>query len=247
MFRKHKHTLLIPRTISRLYYLDDPNGGAGGAGTGGDPAPADPSGGDSFQMPEKFAGKSVEDVAKAYAELEKTLGSRSPSVDYNKIAELMDQKLTTLRPSVPADPTEEENMRQQRELGRKLGFATTEDVNSAKESGRREAMLAITATQLETKYSGKDGEPAFKAPDMVDWLKTAPEYVKQMPLERAFQERYSKEFRDLEIKKAIQGNRAPIVPKGGPKPPPGTPDTSKMTPEQRREHIKAQLEAGAYE
>ena len=207
-------------------------------------APAD----GGFQMPEKFAGKSAEDVAKAYAELEKAFGAKSTSaVDYNKIAELMDQKLTTLRPSVPADPTEEENMRQQRELGRKLGFATTEDVNSAKESGRREAMLAITATQLETKYSGKDGEPAFKAPDMVDWLKTAPDYVKQMPLERAFQERYSKEFRDLEIKKAIQGNRAPIVPRGGPKAPPGTPDTSKMSAEQRREHIKAQLEAGAYE
>ena len=201
-----------------------------------------------FQMPEKFAGKSVEDVAKAYAELEKTLGSRSqPSVDYNKIAELMDQKLTTLRPSVPADPTEEANMQAQRELGKKLGFATVDDVSSAKEAGRREAMLAITATQLETKYAGKDGEPAFKAPDMVDWLKTAPEWVKQMPLERAFQERYSKEFRDLEIKKALQGNRAPIVPRGGPKPPPTTPDTSKMTEAQRREHIKAQLEAGAYE
>ena len=222
--------------------ITPPSGGEGeSAGT---PTPAD----SGFQMPEKFAGKSVEDVAKAYAELEKTLGQRnSSSVDYNKIAELMDQKLTTLRPSVPADPTEEEDMRQQRELGRKLGFATREDVDSAKESGRREAMLAITATQLETKYSGKDGEPAFKAPDMVDWLKTAPEYVKQMPLERAFQERYSKEFRDLEIKKAIQGNKAPIVPRGGPKPPPSTPDVSKMKQEDRVAHIKAQLEAGAYE
>ena len=201
-----------------------------------------------FQMPEKFTGKSAEDIAKAYSELEKTLGQRStPSVDYNKISELMDQKLTTLRPSAPVDPSVQAQREEQLKLGKELGFATVDDVNSAKELGRREAMLAITATQLENKYSGKDGEPAFKAPDMVEWLKTAPEYVKQMPLERAFQERYSKEFRDIEIRKALQGNRAPIVPKGGPKPPPGTPDTSKMTEAQRREHIKAQLEAGAYE
>ena len=236
-------------TDPKKAHLVDPEITPGTPGEGESAVTPTPTDG-GFTMPEKFTGKSAEDIAKSFVELEKTLGQRSQStVDYNKIGELIDNKLTNLRPSVPVDPDVKAQRDEQIKLGRELGFATREDVDSAKESGRREAMLAITATQLETKYSGKDGEPAFKQDSMVQWLNdpTTPSYVKQMPLERAFQERFSKEFRDIEIRKALQGNRAPIVPKGGPKPTPSSPDTSKMSEDQRRAHIKASLEAGQYE
>ena len=232
-------------------YLADPDPAGGGEGEpAGDPAPT-PSG-DNFQMPEKFAGKSAEDVAKAYAELEKEYGKKSgQSVDYNKIGELIDNKLTNFRPSKEETltPDEAETNQRNKDYAKSIGLATVDDVKRAEEEGYKKAMLQLTATQLETKFDGKDGRPAFKAKEIAEWITSgqAPEYLKGAPLEAVYEARFSKEITDWKIAQALKGNRAPIVPKGGPKPPPGTPDLSKMTEAQRREHLRGQIEAGVYE
>ena len=232
-------------------YLADEGGEGGGAGEGqpaGSPAPAD----GAFQMPEKFTGKSPEDIAKAYAELEKEYGKKSgQSVDYNKIGELIDNKLTNFRPSKEETltPDEAETNKRNQEYAKSIGLATVDDVNKARDEGYKKAMLQLTATQLETKFDGKDGRPAFKAQEIAEWITSgqAPEYLKGAPLEAVYEARFSKEITDWKIAQALKGNRAPIVPKGGPKAPPGTPDTSKMTEDQRKAHLKSQIEAGAYD
>ena len=248
---KHTRTLLYPKAVSTRYYLDAPDGGGGGGEPAGDPAPT-PDGGSSFQMPEKFQGKTAEQIAEIHTNLEreytKLKQGGGSSKELSELRGYIDNKFNELRSaSTPADPGAEEARKQQIQIAKDLGLAFQDDVQKAREEGRREAMLATTAAQLETKYSGKDGRPAFKSSEHVEWLKSAPEWIKAMPLERSFQERHAKEFRDFEISEALKGNRAPSVPKGGPKPAPSTPDTSKMSEEQRRAQITASIEAGQYE
>lgn len=198
-------------------------------------------------MPEKFAGKSAEDIIKAYTELEKTLGQRSPStVDYNKIGELIDNKLKDLRPPQVTDPTQEENMRQQKEIAKSLGLAFKEDVEQAKAQGYKEALLLNINTELEKKYSGKDGRPAYNTEAVKGFVQQNP-WLREAHPEIVYKQMHEKALRDWDIAQALKGNRAPAVPKGGPKPPPGTPDTSKMTPDQKKAYIVSQIEAGAYE
>ena len=204
----------------------------------------------SFQVPDKFKDKPIEEVIKSYQELEKQLG-KDKTPDFGKLEQFIDNKFNELRASKeePLTPDEAETNKRNKDYAKSIGLATVDDVNQAREEGFKKAMLRLTATQLETKFDGKDGRPAFKANDIAEWITSgqAPDYLKGAPLEAVYEAKFSKEITDWKIAQALKGNRAPIVPKGGPKPPPGTPDTSKMSEEARKAHLKAQIEAGVYE
>lgn len=222
-----------------------PDGGEGQPD--GSQAPAD----GSFQVPDKFKDKPIEEVIKSYQELEKQLGNKPTTPDFGKLQSFIENKFNELRSSKEETftPDEAETNQRNKDYAKSIGLATVDDVNQAREEGFKKAMLHLTATQLEAKFDGKDGRPAFKANEIADWITSgqAPEYLKGAPLEAVYEARFSKEITDWKIAQALKGNRAPIVPKGGPKPSPGTPDTSKMTEEQRVAHLKAQVEAGAYD
>lgn len=228
------HTLLIPRELSRNYYLDDPNG-AGGGEPAGDPAPAE--GGDGFQIPEKFQGKSLEDVVKSYSELEKQLGQKSQTPDVTKI---IDSKFNELRQALESKnttPTEDDELRKShKEYLKSLGVPTMEDVTQAEEKGYKKAMLALTAKELESKYNGSDGKPKFSAQEIAQYaMNEAPEWLRGAPLEAVYEYKHKADLEAWKIADAIKRNKAPSVPSGTKT----TPHQSKPIDPSNREAIRA--------
>ncbi len=219
---------------------------AGGEGQPeGTPAPAE----GEFQMPEKFKGKSAEDVAKSYAELEKELGKKgNSSADVERI----EKQITELRQAIEAKKEGEgegedggdDLVKKQKDYLRSMGVTFVEDIPEMEERARKDYELARTFETLEKEYDGKDGRPKF---DRVDIAKYAREngLDTNTPMQ-VYKLKHDKELIDWHIKKAQKGNGAPIVPEGkGKTTPPGGDgkDLSKMTDEERRDHIVAKINA----
>lgn len=64
----------------------------------------------SFEMPEKFKGKSAEDIAKSYLELEKKIGSASAKKEEPKVEAKVDDKLSIDKPTKPVETTKVEEI-----------------------------------------------------------------------------------------------------------------------------------------
>lgn len=230
--------LLFPQPVSMRLHLADPDLGGGG----GEPADKAPE--DSFQMPDKFQGKSPEEIAKSYTELEKQLGSRNNSdVDVSEIK----QQLSDLRKSwedsnkKPDDTEDAQNI--QKEYFRKLGFVDKDSIQSYKEEAKQEFEFDQEMKSLSKEFDGKDGRPKFEAKDIAKYAqehgltKASPNVVYKL--------KYSEELADWKVKKALEGNKANHVPKGGGKPSPKSdaPNMAKMSPDERKALITKRLEA----
>lgn len=199
------------------------------------PAPeGTPEGGDKFQMPEKFEGKTAEEIAKSHVELERKLSELTakgaPSAE---IAEIK-STLTELREAIlakkePEAGSDEEVKQKQKEYLKSLGIPTMDDLKQAEERGRKGYELDRINADLAKKYDGKDGRPVFNS-------KEVGEYAIQNGMDRlnpetVYELKYKAELRDWDIKQALKGNRAPNVPgvgKGAQQP--AEPDFSKMKP-----------------
>jgi len=195
------------------------------------PAETLEGGGETYQMPEKFTGKSAEDIAKSYTELEKQLGDKSKSSV--EIAEIK-SSLIELHRAIESLKPKEENpddlaAQNTKSYLDKLGYATKDDVVKAREEGFKEYKLEQTVGGLKTKYDGKDGRPVFTEEEIKEYART--NGLQSLPPESVYKLKFEKELIDWNVKQALKGNRAPIVPgagKGAQQP--GEPDYSKMKP-----------------
>lgn len=193
-------------------------------------------GSSKFQMPEKFTGKSAEDIAKQYIELEKHLDGKNKSAD--EIAEIKNS-LTELRETLSrkAEDPEEANLEQQhKDYLKKLGVPVDFDLNKIKESVAREYAVTSKVAQLEKDFDGKDGKPKF---DRTDISKYALDNgLQNVDPEIVYQTKFHKDLIDWEIKRALKGNRSPSVPEGqkrGIKE--GDDDLTKLSPDERKAKI----------
>ena len=226
-------------------YLNEGEGGGGeGQPEGQAPAEGGEAGGESYELPEKFKGKTVEDVAKSYSELEKELGKKGQSsAEIEEIKNSLNDLRSSLE-SKEADPNELES--QHKEYLKKLGFSTTEDLAKAKESGRKEAEYDRINENLSVKFDGKDGRPKFDRKEIEAFANEnkALGYTSLHP-ETLYKIKNEQILADWAVKEALKGNRSPGVPpvKKGSSAPTGK-DTSKMTEDERREYMKAKFESG---
>ena len=228
-------------------YLNEGEGGGGEKGEPEGQAPAEggEAGGETYELPEKFKGKTVEDVAKSYSELEKEMGKKGQSsAEIAEIKNSLNDLRSSLESKNEADPNELES--QHKEYLKKLGFSTKEDLAQAKESGRKEAEYDRINENLSVKYDGKDGKPKFDRKEIevfanenkaLGYNSIHPETLYKIKNEQA--------LADWAVKEALKGNRSPGVPqvKKGSSAPTGK-DTSKMTEDERREYMKAKFESG---
>lgn len=207
-------------------------------------APAETDGGgETYEMPDKFKGKSAEEVAKSYQELEKELGKKGNSnADISRIENSLNELHQALKSKEEVNPNELES--QHKEYLKRLGFSTKEDVEQAKEAGRKEAELDRINETLTDKYNGKDGRPAYDRQGLTDFAKQNG-YTSLHP-EVVYKLKHEAELRDWDIKQALKGNRSPGVPEGkkGSSSPKGGKDTSQMTEDERREYMKSKFESG---
>src|SRR3990167_1168917 len=211
----------------------------------GTPAPIE----SEFQMPDKFKGKTAEDVVKSYQELEKELGRKNQTPA--EIAEIKNS-LTELRQALEAKKEEPEGesgegddlAQKQKDYLQSMGVTFQEDVQRIKEEAKKEYELDRTFESLEKEIDGKDGRPKFDRKEIADYaLKNG--YDSLSPT-AVYKLKNEKELIDWHIKQAQKGNRAPSVPEGGKKPStPGGDDKklSQMTDEERRAHIIAKINA----
>ncbi len=220
---------------------------AGGEGQpDGTSAPAE----GEFQMPEKFKGKSAEDVVKSYQELEKELGKKNQTPA--EIAEIK-SSLNELRQAIEAkdkgkgDEGEgegEDLVKKQKDYLRSMGVTFKEDVDRIKDEAKKEYELDRTFETLEKEFDGKDGRPKFDRKEIADFaIKNG--YDSLSPTD-VYKLKHDKELIDWHIKKAQKGNGAPIVPEGGRRAtPPGGDgkELSKMTDEERRTHLISKINA----
>ena len=201
--------------------------------------------GENYELPEKFKGKTAEDIAKSYSELEKELGKKGQSS--SEIAEIKNS-LNDLRSALESkneqDPNELES--QHKEYLKKLGFSTKEDLDQARTQGRKEAEFDRINENLVGKYDGKDGRPKFDRQEIENYAKEnkAMGYTSLHP-EVLYKLKYESELADWRVKEALKGNRSPGVPgvKKGVSAPAGK-DNSNETEDQRRERIKNKFESG---
>lgn len=223
---------------------------------GGQPAdnqahnPPENGGENNYQMPEKFSGKSAEEIAKSYEELEKQLGKRG---DYDGRFDKIEKTLTELGQAFTAKKEENEDdggldsdemKKSHFEYIKGFGFATKKDLEEAFDKGRKSYEMERIFDNLESELSGKDGRPKFDR-------KEISKYALDNNLEGAhpqiiYDQMHKKELIDWHIRQAQKGNYHPKVQEGGKKP--ALPnekktDYSKETEDQRRERLIAQLNA----
>lgn len=241
LFRKLQ-TCLFPKqaVLNRLYNtLPEGEGGGGSGEPEGSPAPEE----DDFQLPDKFKADSEKESLKkavtSYQELEKELGKKGNSAQ--EIADIKNT-LNELRSVIESKKEDgergDEYLKQQKELGKSLGFVTRDELESAKEQGRREAELDRINETLQEKYNGKDGRPVYDRQAMTDFAKEKG-YTNLHP-EIVYKLMHEKEIDDWKVKQALKGNRSPSVPEGGRKPTKpneNEPNVSKMSDEERIAHM----------
>ena len=242
------HKCLHAPLRSRFYYLNE-GADEQGQPEGQAPAETNEGEGESYEVPDKFKGATPEEtiakMGKSYAELEKRLGEgdKTPS-EIAEIKNSLNELRSSLESKKEADPNELES--QHKEYLKRLGFSTTEDVERAKESGRKEAEYDRINENLGVKYDGKDGKPKFDRQEIEDYAKEnkAMGYTSLHP-EVLYKLKYESELADWRVKEALKGNRSPIVPvaKKGSGAPSGK-DNSNETEDQRRERMKAKFESG---
>jgi hypothetical protein len=200
------------------------------------PVPAS-TGGDEFQMPEKFQGKSAEEIAKSTVELERKLTELTAN-DGSKaeIAKLTEQ-ITKLQEAILSknQPPVEEDVAAQntKKYLNDLGYVNKDDLAKAQEQGRKDYELSRINADLVNKYDGKEGKvPVIFNPQEIAIYAKEKGYERLHP-ETVFKLKYEAELRDWDIKQALKGNRAPSVPgQGKGSQQPAGPDLSKMKPEE---------------
>ena len=200
------------------------------------PAPAPTE--TEFQMPEKFTGKSAEDIAKSYTELEKQLGEKSKTPAEigeikNELKELREAILSKNQPPVEEDVAATNT----KNYLNSLGYVSKEDLAKAQEQGRKDYELSRMNADLAKKYDGKDGRPMYNGQDVADYA--VKNGMNSLPPETVYKLKHEAELRDWDIKQALRGNRAPSVP-GQNKSiqPPSGPDLSKLKGEQLENAVR---------
>jgi len=200
------------------------------------PAPAETE----FQMPEKFTGKSAEDIAKSYTELEKQLGEKSKTPAEigeikNELKELREAILSKNQPPVEEDMAATNT----KNYLNSLGYVSKDDLVKAQEQGRKDYELSRINADLANKYDGKEGKVpvVFNAQELAVYAREKG-YERLHP-ETVFKLKYEAELRDWDIKQALKGNRAPSVPgQGKGVQPPSGPDLSKLKGEQLENAVR---------
>jgi len=209
---------------------DDSQSGTGQLAEGQAQGNANESDSSNFQMPDKLAGKSVEEIGKLYVDLETHLGERDKTPA--ELGEIRNQ-LTELREAILSKdkPPEDVAAANTRNYLKSIGIPTTEDLEKAKEEGRKGYELDRINSDLVKKYDGKDGRPAFNSQEIGTYA--IQNGIQNLPPETVYKLRYEKELDDWKAQQVLKGNRAPAVPgqgKGAQEPTP--PDTSKMKPDE---------------
>ena len=132
---------------------------------------------DSFEMPDKFKGKSIEDVVKSYQNVEAALGNKSNEV--GELRKLTDQILLnqTAQPAIP----------QEADINEDVGFDDFIDdpaaaVNKALDSNPR---LQKLEKSLETNAADASRKALLEAQPDADAIIASPEFqawVQEMPI-----------------------------------------------------------------
>ncbi|MEK7112107.1 MAG: hypothetical protein AAB875_02155, partial [Patescibacteria group bacterium] len=141
-------------------------------------------------------------------------------------------------------PEGEDYLKQQKEFGVSLGFATKDDLSQAREQGRKDAELDRINETLQEKFNGKDGRPVYDRQTVTDFAKEKG-YTNLHP-EIVYKLMHEKELDDWKIKQALKGNRSPSVLEGGKKgvkPQGDEPDVSKMSDQERIAHMNERAKA----
>lgn len=202
----------------------------------------------NFQMPEKFQGRTAEDIAKQYVELETQLGKKNQSS-----AELSEIKnsLTELRnvldsKSKDTNESSEDLIKQHKDYIKSMGFATQDEVEKARLQGRKEAEYDRINDNLASKYDGKDGRPKYDRKEIEEFARENKDKgYTSIPPETLYKIKYEAELSDWNLKQALKGNKAPGVPesKKGVSSPKDGKDIGTMSEDERREHVKQKFQA----
>ncbi len=128
------------------------------------------------EIPDKYRGKSLEDIVKMHQEAEKLIGKQAQEVgEVRKLAdELLKQQLSKKEEA----PTEEDNDIDFFEDPKKAVTKAVEkhpDVVAAKEAAQRMRAMELQA-KLKSKHS--DMEQVVSNPEFVEWIKASPTRIR---------------------------------------------------------------------
>lgn len=125
-----------------------------------------------FSMPEKFAGKSAEDIVKSYTELEKELGRKNNEV--GELRKLTDQILQQQLSSTSGDPTEDSSVDFDT-LVEKPGEVISEIVRKELESvNKRFDEIRSESRQDKFFRDNPDYEDISNSQEFYDWASASP-------------------------------------------------------------------------
>lgn len=226
-----------------------PEGGAPadqGNGQPTDGAGQGDGGGQGFQMPEKFVGKTAEEIAASYGELEKKLGQGGNTQEQiDQIATTlkeMKDALTAQKPGAGDGEGEDVVAARQKEWLKGMGFVTREEVEGAKTEAKKEVLFENRVSKLEDTYNGSDGRPKF---DRATVAKYAQEHELWVDPETVYKIMHEKELIDWHIKQATKkgnGPHVPAQPRSGVNPP-SNKKSEDMTDKEFKENLTAKLES----
>ena len=226
----------------------DKGGEEAGAGSG-----ADDSGGDGagegegeFQLPEKFQGKSAEEVAKSYVELEKSLSKKGVSPEELGSIKSELKSITDYIRSAPGRSENEgdkgeggedkEYQQKQKDYFKSMGFLTKEELATEREEFGKSIKFEQRLDTLEKAYDGKDGRPKFDRQAIAQYAEANEMWVDPETVYKAMNEKVLIEWH---IKQALEKGHGPHVKepgKGGVQLPKGK-KIEEMTPDERRQYL----------
>lgn len=127
---------------------------------------------EAFKAPEKYQGKSLEDIIKMHQEAEKLIGKQAQEVgEVRKLAdELLKQQLSTKQETPPQEETEVDFFEDPKKAV-KTAVETHPDVVAAKEAAKR---LKAMEAQAKLQQKHPDVTDIVKDGDFIEWVKASP-------------------------------------------------------------------------
>lgn len=227
-----------------MYLIDNGTPPEGGRGE----TPETPT---AFEMPEKFQGKSAEDIAKAYSDLETQYGKASAgTAQYSKLEQQLAEhgeilkKIAEVKEEKPVD---DETIKLQKEYYKNtLGLVGADELDAKIKEAQQAAIQQVSfdtkVKSLESKYDGSDGRPKF------DSVKVG-QYALEKGLtsadpETVYEHMNSKEIIDWHVKQAITKQPAPSPGAGkGANPPTAKSITDFKTADERERYMEEKARA----
>jgi len=102
--------------------------------------------------------------------LDEVIKERNELREFRAQQEAQKQELEAKANMTPQDLQQKEQLEKAKETLKKLGFVTQEEVAKNEESNKAKNMFISECNRLEGKYDGKDGNPAFTAVEVAEFM-----------------------------------------------------------------------------